>query len=122
MPLIAVGVGIVLIALSVAWPSIIGNSGWSEQQASEHAKASAELHQLAHAKARSHPADHEAEGEEEHEAGSLDEARGRYERSSAMLEQARSYRRWTGTFLWLTGVFCTLSGAAGYFILRSAAG
>lgn len=122
LPLIAVGVGILLVALSFAWPSVIGNAGWSQEQASEHAAAAAELHRLVHAQAHAQEAEHEGHAEEEHAGGSLEEARGRYERSSAMLEQARSYRRWTATILRLTGVFCTLSGAAGYFVLRSATG
>jgi len=120
LPLIAMGMGILLVALSLVWPRVIGGAVWNEQQASEHAEASAELHRLSHA--GSHAADHGTGGKEEHKAGSLAEARQRYERSQAALQQAQAYRRGSTWLLRWMGGICALLGAAGYFLLRAAAG
>jgi len=120
LPPILLGVGIILVGLSLVWPRIIGGAVWSEQQASEHAEASAELHRLSHA--GSHAADRGTGGEEEHKAGSLAEARQRYERSQAALQQAQAYRRGSTWLLRWVGGICVLLGAAGYFLLRAGAG
>jgi ABC-type transport system involved in cytochrome bd biosynthesis fused ATPase/permease subunit len=120
LPLTALGVGIVLVVLSLIWPSIIGKAVWSEQQAREHATAAAELHRLAHGHA--HAADHAAGVEGEHNRGSLEEAKQRYERSQDMLQRAKTYRQGTARLLRWAGTACSLLGAAGYFLLRSAAG
>jgi len=119
LPLIVLGVGIILVGLSLVWPRIIAGAVWSEPQASEHAEASAELHRLSHA--RAHAADHGAEHKEEHKAGPLAEARERYERSQTALQQAQAYRRGSTWLLRWAGGICTLLGAAGYFFLRAAA-
>jgi len=120
LPLIFLGVGIILVGLSLVWPRIIGGAVWSQRQASEHAEASAELHRLSHA--RAHAADHGAEGKEEHKAGSLAEARQRYQRSQAALQQAQAYRRGSTWLLRWVGGVCALLGAAGCFLLRAGAG
>lgn len=120
LPLIAMGVGILLMAFSFVWPRMIGGVVWSEQQASEHAEAAAELHRLAHA--RAHSADHGDGSEGEHKARSLEEAKQRYEQSNAMLERARAYRRRTARLLKWAGAACALLGGAGYILLRAAAG
>jgi len=120
LPLIVLGLGIILVGLSVVWPRIIADAFWNDGQASEHAEASAELHHLSHA--RAHAADHGAEGKEEHKAGSLAEARERYERSQAALQQAQGYLRGSTWLLRWAGGICALLGAAGYFLLRAAAG
>ena len=93
---------------------------WSEQQASEHAEASAKLHRLAHA--HPHSADHGDGSEGEHKNRSLKEARQRYEQSGAMLERARAYRQGMARLLKWAGAACALLGGVGYFLLRAAAG
>ncbi len=120
LPLIALGLGILLMAFSFLWPRMIGGVVWSEQQASKHAETAAELHRLSHA--HSHSADHGEGSEREHKARSLEEAKQRYEQSKAMLERARAYRRRTARLLKWAGAACSLLGGAGYLFLRAAAG
>jgi hypothetical protein len=119
LPLIALSIGILLVALSFAWPRIIGGVVWNEQQASEHAEAAAELHRLSHA--QSHAEGHGAGAKEEHQAGSLAEARQRYELSQAALQQAQAYRWGSTQLLRWAGGFCSILGAAAYLLLRAAA-
>jgi ABC-type transport system involved in cytochrome bd biosynthesis fused ATPase/permease subunit len=119
LPLIVLGIGVLLVAISLVWPRIIARTVWNQQQASQHAEAAAELHRLSHA--RAHAADHAAEGKEEHKGGSLEEARQRYDRSQTALQQARAYRRGSTWLLRGAGGACALLGAAGYFLLRAAA-
>jgi hypothetical protein len=122
--LIALGAGIFLVVLSFIWPSIIRGAVWSEQQASEHAEAAAELHRLSHARAHGagpasgYPA---ADKEGDRAARLLEEAKQRYERSQAMLQRARSYRQGIAGLLRGAGAVCSLLGG-GFFLLRRAAG
>jgi hypothetical protein len=120
LPLIVLGVGVILVGLSLVWTRVIAEVVWNDEQASELAQASAELHRLSHA--RAHARDHGARDKDEHQAGSLEQARERFERSQAALQQAQAYR-WGSTWLLRgAGGLCAILGAAGYFILRAAAG
>ena len=118
LSLVVLGAGVLLVVLSQFWPSIIGGVVWNEEQAREHAQASAKLHQLSHLRGRAKDDGHEHD--ENPEGPSLEEARQRYERSQAMLLQARSYREGTARVMKWAGVLCSLLGATGYFVLRSA--
>ena len=48
LPPIAIVTGLLLIGLSLLWPSLLGKSVWSDQQAHERSRASADLHGLVH--------------------------------------------------------------------------
>jgi hypothetical protein len=109
-------IGVLLIALSFLWPCLVRTDMvWGDPQAREHARAAAELHQLAHERA------HATESNHRHDAESLAAARRRYERSQAELQAARSFRRRPTTLLRWAGVVCCLAGGVGYWVLRAAA-
>ena len=118
LSLVVLGAGVLLVVLSLFWPRIIGGVVWNEQQAREHAQASADVHHLSHL--RGHTTDHGHEHAENSEGRSLEEAKQRYERTRASLHRARSYREGTARAIKWAGVLCSFLGAAGYFVLRSA--
>lgn len=125
------GLGVLLIVLSFAWPSIIGTHRvWSDQQAREHAQAAADLHQLQHERihdpgdepGHAHPQanPHEAGSDGQQNPGTFEAAKDRYERSQAELDAARSYRLTIAMYLKCIGVVCALFGVVGYLVLRAA--
>ncbi len=119
LPLISTAVGILLVGLSFAWPAMIKRAVWDDHRARQRAEASADVHRLSHVVG--HAADRQHPDEGQQTAGSLEEAKQRFQRSNAMLQRARSYRQWTATLLRWMGAACTLLGAGSYFALVRAA-
>ena len=117
LPPIAIGTGLLLVGLWLLWPSLLGKSVWSDQQAHERSRASADLHRLVHEH-------HDAEahgGTSDSTAAELREAEARYERSDAQLQRARSLRDRTAAVLKWAGILLLAVGAGGYWILQRAA-
>ena len=119
--LAAMGLGVLLIVLSVVWPRVVGTDRlWSEEQARDHSQAAAELHgaihQHGHAQAASSP-DDSPSGDDP-----VATAKARYEQSQQKLQAARAGRRRSVWLLKWAGVCCCLAGAAGYFAVRQTAG
>ena len=108
-----------LLALSVAWPHITGRPDWTDRQARPLAQAAADVHRLSHSHA--HAEDH-PQTDREDKTDQLAAAKQRYERSSAMLQRARSHPARIARFLKWTGILCSLLGVGGYFWLRCASG
>ena len=120
LPPIAVAAGMFLLALSVAWPHVTGRPEWTEQRAGLLAQAAADVHRLSHSHA--HAEDHADETDQGDKTNELAAAKQRWERSRAMLQQARSQPAKIARLLKWTGILCSLLGVAGYFVLRSASG
>lgn len=123
--------GVLLIVLSFFWPSLLGTEVvWTEEQAVEHSQAAAELHQLQHERIHeqghehdpqhAHPGAQQAGSDGEHDGGSFEAAKRRYEDSRAKLQTARSLRLKTATYLKWSGVICSVVGVVGYCLLRLA--
>lgn len=110
-PLVALSIGVVLILVSFLWPSISNGRGqWTTQQALEHQRASAELHQL------SHKYDHElAEGNGDAVLDELQAARTEYERLDADLEAARNHPVHFAMVLRILGVLVAVAGGFIYY-------
>lgn len=111
LPLIPLAIGLVLIVLSLAWPSAVGSSGWSEEEAREWSAASAEMHSLLHNHGHA-PGEAEATSRD-HESPALKAARERYAKADAGLQKARSFRfgvaavlKWSGIVLLVAGTIC----------------
>ncbi len=119
-PLIAMTAGMLLLALSAAWPHITGRPDWTDRQARPLAQAAADVHRLSysHGPAEDHP--HQTDREDQ--ADQLAAAKQRYERSNTMLQRARSHPARIARFLKWTGILCSLLGIGGYFRLRSVSG
>jgi hypothetical protein len=128
-------VGVLLVAVSLAIPWVFGpRTAWTEERAREHAQVGVKLHSLAHR--RGHAEDARRAGKSapavphphadchDHECGEppsddqIAEARQRFERSKAQLEQARRSGRTTAAALRVCGVVCVLFGGGGYLLLR----
>ena len=128
LPLIALGIGILLVSLSFLWPRMTRKAVWSEEQAMERAQLGSELHALAHSRGHAQPQGNSHEEDHGHQhsaaepaAGEFEAVKQRFEGSTAALEKARARMDWTARLLKWAGGICALLGAAGYFILvRSA--
>jgi hypothetical protein len=118
--------GLLLVACSFLLPILLPEGkmegSWTKEQAQEHAKASANLHRLAHEQihAQESPAEHQ------HHAGDhpkysadlkreFEEAKTKYERGDAKLKQAQSLPGWIGFWLGCTGSVLLVAGVGFYF-------
>lgn len=111
-PLIAIGLGLLLIALALAWPSLLGTTAWNQEHARERSQASAHYHQLVHEQ-------HDAHGPQ---AGAKDDefraAKERYARADAQLHHARFLSGGLAAMLRWTGVLLLAVGTAAYWVAR----
>ena len=117
LPLLAIGIGVLLILLAWIWPRMVATIVWSDRQAREYAEASFEMHELAHDHA------HAAAGhgdQRRHDAEALKAAQ-RCKRLKAELQRAQSRRRGPAVFFGWVGVFCLTAGVVGYYVRRSMA-
>ncbi len=116
LPPIAMAAGLVLLILSFVWPQTDDSDAvWSDEQARERSEAAAELHQLQQAHGEDEAKTHDESGH----AAKLAKARQRYERSNALLESARSRRRWPATLLGWGGGLLALAGITAYCVFRT---
>jgi len=124
LPLIALGVGLLLIVLSWVWPRTIGSGVWSDQQAREWSEASAEMHSLVHDHGHGGGDDHRRAGAgteastHEQDSPKLKAARERFSRADAGLQQARSLRSGVAGALKWTGILFLAVGTVGYWIIQ----
>ena len=118
LPLLAMTLGVCLVAFSFLWPRIVGTGMvWSEEEAHELSEAAAEMHRLVHE--HGHAAPEAGANHEEDEPEVLRAARQRYQRSEAGLRRARSLRQGPAAVFKWTGIVLALLGAGGYFVVRS---
>jgi hypothetical protein len=107
---LATALGVLLIILSFAWPSLIDqDSVWSDEQEQERGDAIGELHRA------SHGASHGASSSE-----ALELAQARIKRSNTALKQARDGHQWTIYLLKWSGIFLVAVGAIALIATRIA--
>lgn len=131
--LVTLAVGVALVAVSLVIPWIFGpRTAWTEQQALQHAQAAGELHSLAHRRGQAENAQQAGASaaapqrlhNHHHDDGpppsdqQITEARERFDRSKAQLQQARRRGSATAAVLRSLGVVSVLVGGGGYLLLR----
>jgi hypothetical protein len=101
--------GLVLIALSVVWPSVsTSRSGWSDDKALAYQSASAEMHRLSMQAAGGEPEQQTRAFRDE-----LAEAEARYAELRAELDAARGRPGRIAAVLRYTGILLLIGGVAG---------
>lgn len=113
---ISISVGILLILLSLFWPTRGGGqSNWSPEQAKKYQAASVKLHSLAHSTAHASAAEQQASRKE------LEQAEAEYTEIRAGLDSAiDGPRRFSRVLRW-TGVFLLAAGGLVIYRLRAPA-
>ncbi len=116
LPPIAMATGLVLFALSFAWPQVVDSDAvWSDEQARERSEAATELRRLKQAHGEDEAKAHDESGD----AAKLAKAQQRYQRSNAELESARSRRGWSAALLRWGGGLLALAGITAYCVFRT---
>ena len=109
--------GVAMLVLSVCWPRVARTgTPWTEEKAKEHAQAAARVHHLAHDRVHAQ-GPQKGEPPHAHEASSaetLEEARSRFERTSAELQRAKTAGQGVTTVFWWFGIVCVVLGGGGY--------
>ena len=98
LPLAGLIVGIVLVALSVAWPRLFTSRAvWTDDDAGQHAAAAADFHRQTVAGPSA--------------SGALAAARQKFDESKARLDAARNRGQTTANVLFWIGLVTALTGA-----------
>ncbi len=126
LPLTVIAIGVLLVVASQVWPSLVGGSVWSEEQARTLSRASAEVHRLqdhghGHGEAGHAHGDGHDHGQGHQEGPkTLEEAKRLYEIEEAKLRKARSFRSTPAVFFKWSGILCLIVGVVGFYVLRTA--
>jgi hypothetical protein len=114
--------GTAVIVLSFAWASLYPpESRWTEEQAEEHARAGAHLHNLAHPGGHAHvkgDAHSPSHSEPKVNEADLEAARLRWENSKAALRAAKTHSNTTANWLRYGGTAATLAGVVALVLDR----
>src|SRR5262249_43828163 len=107
--------GVVLIAVSLMWPSLpVGTSAWSVDQAREYQSASVSLHELSH----------KYEGELSKTRGALppefQQAKDKFDRLREELDAAQQRQMRIAHLMFFSGVLLSVVGGAIHFLGRRA--
>ena len=113
------GIGLLLIVLSYAWLAFFGTrSNWSREDYQEHAEAVRGVHDLMHHHSHeTNQHDHPASSNKTNHP-QIREARERFERSHAALQNARNAHQRTVSLLKWSGAVFILIGCISFFAAR----
>jgi hypothetical protein len=113
--------GLALVTLSWVWPSVVTPERvWSEEQAKESSKASANLHKRVHEAAEAAERRGATPGQPDAEFdAAIEEQKRAFDEAQAKLDRARQIR--FGPIAWFRwiGAVCTLAGLGTYITVRS---
>ena len=114
--LAAVFLGLLLMLLSVAWPSTLASSGWTDRQANELVSERGKLHTLEHERGHAAESGNTPEKKMEELNRSLEEIRRKEADASAKLESARYFRDGVPGWLKWIGAIIAIGGAVGVML------
>ncbi len=120
LPLIALGLGLPLIGISMVWSQMVRNVAWTEAQAVERSEARAELHSLQGCD-HNHGPDEPHDPEVEANIAKKKQAEERLAQADAEFERSQFFRLTVATALKWIGVAFSAAGVAGYFFFNRAA-